>query len=166
MADWKKGVGWVVVAIGALLLLLLVTGFFLLRSPGFHTWVLAKIVQQASESTGARVELQNFDLHVKTLTADIYGLTIHGTEAGGERPLLQVQKATVGIKIISILHRTVNLSQLLVEAPVVNLTVNKEGRSNLPTPPPSDTKSSTNVFDLAVGHVLLTNGAVYLRDQK
>src|SRR5437763_618054 len=55
---------------------------------------------------------------------------------------------------------------LLVKAPVVNLTVNKEGRSNLPTPPPSDTKSSTNVFDLAVGHVLLTNGAVYLRDQK
>jgi len=159
MADWKKGVGWAAVAIGTSLLVLVVTAFFLLRSPGFHTWVLAKIVQQASESTGARVELQNFDFHVKTLTADIYGLTVHGTEAAGERPLLQVQKATVGIKIISILHRRVNLSELVVDAPVVNLTVNKEGRSNLPTPPPSNKKSSTNVFDLAVGHVLLTNGA-------
>jgi translocation and assembly module TamB len=166
MADWKKGVGWAAVAIGALLLVLIGTAFFLLRSPAFHTWVLAKIVEQASESTGARVEMQDFDLHVKTLTADIYGLTVHGTEAAGERPLLQVQKATVGIKIISILHRRVNLSELVVDAPVVNLTVNKEGRSNLPTPPPSNKKSSTNVFDLAVGHVLLTNGAIYLRNQK
>jgi len=55
MADWKKGVGLAAVAIGASLLVLVVTAFFLLRSPAFHTWVLAKIVQQASVSTGARV---------------------------------------------------------------------------------------------------------------
>jgi translocation and assembly module TamB len=147
-------------------LIVIVTGFVLLRSQGFHRWVLAKIVQNASESTGARVELQNFDLHVKTLTADICGLTIHGTEAADQKPLLQIQKATVSLKVISILHREVNLSQLLVENPVVNLTVTKDGRSNLPTPPPSNKKSSTNVFDLAVGHVLLSNGEVYLRDRK
>ena len=166
MADWKKGVGWVAVGIGALLLIVIITGFVLLRSQGFHRWVLAKIVQSASESTGARVELRNFDLHVGTLTADIYGLTIHGTEPAGQKPLLQIQKATVSLKIISILHRRVNLSQLSVESPVVNLSVNKDGRSNLPTPPPSNNKSSTNVFDLAVGHVLLSNGVFYLTDRK
>src|ERR1700746_826870 len=158
MTDWKKAVGWTAVGIGALLLIVIVTGFVLLRSQGFHRWVLAKIVQNASESTGARVELQNFDLHVKTLTADICGLTIHGPEAADQKPLLQIQKASVSLKVISILHREVNLSQLLVENPVVNLTVNKDGQSNLPTPPPSNKKSSTNVFDLAVGHVLLSNG--------
>ncbi|HEV2697906.1 MAG TPA: hypothetical protein VGU90_07930, partial [Terriglobales bacterium] len=166
MANWKKGVGWAAISIGALLLIVIVSAFFLLRSQGFHRWVLAKLVQQASQSTGARVELQNFDLHLKSLTADIYGLTIHGTEASGEKPLLQVQKVSVSIKIISILHRKVNLSQLLVDSPVINLTVNKEGRSNLPTPPPSNKKSSTNVFDLVVGHVLLSNGAIYVRDRK
>jgi translocation and assembly module TamB len=166
MTDWKKAVGWTAVGVGALLLIVIITGFVLLRSQGFHRWVLAKIVENASESTGARVELQNFGLHVKTLTADIYGLTIHGTEAANQKPLLQVQKATVSLKVISILHREVNLSQLLVENPVVNVTVNKDGCSNLPTPPPSNKKSSTNVFDLAVGHVLLSNGEVYLRDRK
>lgn len=166
MANWRKGVGWAAVGVGALLLIVIVAAFFLLRSHSVHRWVLAKIVQSASESTGARVELQNYDLTLKTLTADIYGLTIHGTEAAGEKPLLQIQKATVGIKIISILHRKVNFSELLVYDPVINLTVNKDGRSNLPTPPPSNNKSSTNVFDLAVGHVLLSNGAIYVRDQK
>ena len=166
MADWRKAVGWTAVAIGAVLLVVIAAAFLLLRSQGVHRWVLAKIVQSASESTGARVELQNYDVHLKTLTADIYGLTVHGTEAPGEKPLLQIRKATVGLKIISILHRKVNFSEVLVENPQINLTVDKDGRSNLPTPPPSNKKSSTNVFDLAVGHVLLTNGAVYVRDQK
>src|SRR5215469_12768204 len=166
MADWKKAVGWTAVVIGIILLVAIATAVVLLRNQGFHRWVLAKIVEQASESTGARVELENFDVHLKTLTADIYGLTIHGTEATGEKPLLEIRKATVGLKIISILDRKVNLSELVVEGPVVNLTVNKNGRSNLPTPPPSTGKSSTNVFDLAVGHVLVTDGAIYVRDQK
>jgi translocation and assembly module TamB len=166
MADWKKGVGWTAIVIGAIVLVAIAATLVLLRNQGLHGWVLAKIVQQASEATGAGVELDNFDVHLKTLTADIYGLTIHGTEAAGEKPLLQIRKATVGLKIISILHRQVNLSELLVEDPVVNLTVNKDGHSNLPTPPPSNSKSSTNVFDLAVGHVLLTNGVIYMRDQK
>ena len=166
MADWKKAVGWTAVVIGIVLLVAIAAVFVLVRSPGFHRWVLAKIVEQASQSTGARVELENFDLHLKTLTADIYGLTVHGTEATGEKPLLEIRKATVGLKIISILDRKVNLSELLVEDPVVHLTVNKDGRSNLPTPPASNGKSSTNVFDLAVGHVLVTDGAIYVRDQK
>jgi translocation and assembly module TamB len=167
MADWRKTVGWTATIIGALLLVVIVGGLLLLRSSAFHRYLMAKLVQQAGEATGARVELQNLTIHVKTLTADAYGLVIHGTEGPGERPLLQVQHARVGVKIISIFHRKVNLSELIVENPVVSLVVNKEGRSNLPEPPETNKKSSsTNVFDLAVGHVLLANGQIYLKDRK
>ncbi len=166
MADWRKTLGWTATAIGGLLLLAIVAGVLLLKSQAFHRYVLGKIVQQASEATGARVELQNFTFHIKTLTADVYGLTIHGTEPPEAQPLLRVQHARIGIKIISIFHRQVNLSELLVENPIANLAVNKKGRSNLPTPPPNQSNSSTNVFDLAVGHVLLTGGEVYLKDRK
>ena len=166
MANWKKALGWTAVIVAALVVLLLVAGVLVARSPAFHRYLLAKIIQQASESTGARVELQNFDVRLKTLTADIYGLVVHGTEAPGEKPLLEVKKATVGLKIISILDHRVNLSELLVESPAINLIVNREGRSNLPTPPPSNKKSSTNVFDLAVGHVLVSDGAINYEDRK
>src|SRR6266478_3062094 len=166
MADWRKTLGWMAITIGGLLLVIVVAAVLLLKSPAFHRYVLGKIVRQASEATGARVELQNFTFHIKTLTADGYGLTVHGAEPPEAQPLLRVEHARVGIKIISIFHRTVNLSELLVENPVVNLAVTKEGRSNLPEPPPSQSKSSTNVFDLAVGHVLLTGGQIYLKDRK
>ena len=166
MAKWQKALGWTAVAIGALILVVVVGGLLLLRSSGFRHYLLTKIDQKASAATGAQIHIQNFDLHVRTLTTDIYGLTIHGTEAAGEKPLLQVQHATVGIRILSVLRGKFNLTELLIDHPVANLVVNKEGRSNLPQPPPSNSKSSTNVFQLAVGHVLLSNGEIYLKDQK
>src|SRR5206468_10297813 len=166
MARWRKIVGWTAIGIGGLLLFVILGGVLLLKSGSFHRYLLSKIVQNASESTGARVELQNFDFHVRTLTADIYGLTVHGKEAADERPLLTIEKAKASIRIVSLLHTKMNLSELVVNRPVVNLAVNKEGQSNLPQPPPSNKKSNTNVFDLAVGHVLLTDGDIYVRDRK
>src|SRR5262249_25283428 len=146
MVKWRNVIGWTAISIGALLLLVIVAAFTLLKSPAFHKYLLARIEQAAGQSTGARVEIQNFQVHIKTLTADVYGLTVHGSEAEGEKPLLQVEHAAVGIKIVSLLKRKFNLSELIVERPVVNLVVDKGGRSNLPQPPASQKKSSnTNV---------------------
>ena len=147
--------------IGALVLLVVVAAVVILQNPAFQRYLVAKIEQSAQESAGARVEIQGLQIHLKTLSADIYGLTVHGTEPAGAKPLLEVPHARIGLKIISILRHKVNLSELLVDRPAVNLIVDKEGRSNLPQPPPSQNKSgSTNVFDLAVGHVLLTDGVI------
>lgn len=166
MAKWAKIIGWTAVTIGALLLLTIFGIAVLLKTQAFHRYLLAKIEQVASQKTGAQVDVENLQIHVKTLTADLYGLTVHGSEADTEKPLLQVQHLKVGVRITSIFHLKVNLSELIIERPVVNLLVNKEGHSNLPQPPPSQSKnSSTNVFDLAVGHVLLTNGEIDAKDR-
>ena len=167
MANVKKIVGWTAVGFGALVLLVVVSAIVMLSSPSFQRYLVQKIEQSAGEAMGARVELQKLQIHVKTLTADVYGLTVHGTEAPGEKPLLQVQHARISLRIISVLRHKINLSELLVDRPTVNLVVNRDGRSNLPQPPPSQNKnSSTNIFDLAVGHVLLSNGMVTARDRQ
>ncbi len=113
------------------------------------------------------MEIQNLQIHIKTLTADVYGLTVHGSEPADAKPLLQVPHISIGLKILSVLHHQVNLSELLIDHPVVNLVVDADGRSNLPQPPPSQKKSgSTNIFDLAIGHVLLTNGVINAADRQ
>ena len=166
-SDWRKWIGWTAVSLGALLLFVIVAAVLLLNNAGFQHYLIGKITQQAREATGARVEIHGFHFKLKTLTAEVYGLTVHGTEAAGEKPLLQIQRATVSFRVISLLKRQVNLSELLVERPIANLAVTQEGRSNLPQPPPSQKKSSsTNVFDLAVAHVLLTDGEIDLKDRK
>ena len=167
MANWRKLVGWTAVVIGALVLLVVVAAVVILHTSAFQRYVIAKVEQSAQKSMGARVDIQNLQIRVKTLSADIYGLVVHGTEPAAAKPLLEVPHVKMGLKIISILKLKVNLSELLVERPAVNLIVDKEGHSNLPQPPPSQNKTgSTNVFDLAIGHVLLTDGVINAIDRQ
>jgi translocation and assembly module TamB len=164
---WKRIIAWTAGIILSLLIIAAVAGFFVSRSEGFHQYVLAKIVQQGNEATGGKVEIRNFAFRLSTLTAHLYGVTIHGTEAANEKPLLQVDKVTVGLTILSVLYQRVNLSELLIEHPVINLVVDKNGRNNIPEPnPPKNNGSQPSVFDLAVGHVLLSNGEIDYSDRK
>jgi len=165
--NWKRIIGWIAAVILILVVVIAIGGYFVLRSHSFHRYVLAKIVEKASASTGGKVEIRSFDFRWSTLTADAYGLVGHGTEPAGQRPLLQVDKLTVRLKILSVLHQKINLREILVEHPVAHLLVDKQGRTNIPQPTaPKQQSSSINVFDLAVGHALLNNGEIYYNDRE
>ena len=164
--SWKNKLGWIAIFTLGLIVLVVVAGFFILRSSAFHNYVLAKIEQTAGEATGGQVQIQNFDWHLSTLSADVYGITIHGTEPRSTQPLVQADQLTVRLKIVSLLRKKVDLREIVLRHPVVNLRVKKDGTTNLPTPPKSKSDNSTNVFDLGIRHVLLNNGEVYYNDAK
>jgi translocation and assembly module TamB len=165
--NWKRILGWTLGSILLLIVIVFVGGYFLLNSSRFHEYVIGKVEQTASEATGGRVELQGYDFHLSTLTVNLYGILIRGTEGPEAAPLVAADKLTAKLKILSVLHHDVNLRELLLEHPVVHLVVDKEGRTNVPSPnAPKEKSSQTNVFDLAVGHVLLSNGVIIYNDQK
>lgn len=164
--NWKKIVGWTAVALVALVVIAAIGGYFYLQSSGFREFAIRKIIAQVDQSTGGRAEIRAFDFDLHTLTAHLYGVVVHGKEGRDAPPLLAIDKLTVGLKILSVLHRQINLSELLVEHPVVHMQVDKNGNSNIPDAPPQPPGSSTNVFDLAVGHVGLSNGEVDYNDRK
>src|SRR2546423_7732325 len=95
----KRLMGWILGSIAALLVLVAVAGFFILRSNAFHQYVLAKIVQKAEEATGGQVQIQSVDFHWRKLTADVYGLIIRGTEKDQKRTLIAIHKPCVNIQI-------------------------------------------------------------------
>ena len=163
---WKGIIGWTVVAIGALVLIVVIGGYFYLQTNSFRSFAVRTIVKQADEATGGHTQIQGFDFKLSTLTAHLYGIVVHGKESANEPPLLQVSSLTVRLKIQSVLHHKVTLRELLIDHPVACVQVNREGENNLPQAPPSKSSSHTNVFDLAVGHVGLTNGEVNYKDKK
>ena len=110
---------------------------------------------QASKSLGVRVELQNFTLHLSTLSVDLYGLTIHGATPYPDPPLLQVQHVQAGVSIVSVLRSTWYLDSFRVDRPVVQLFVDKNGVSNIPMLKSSSNGSNTSVFDLGIRHAVL-----------
>ena len=165
--NWKRIIAWIAAVILILVVVIAIGGYFVLRSHSFHRYVLAKIVEKASASTGGNVEIRSYDFRWSNLTADAYGLIIHGTEPAGQRPLLQVDKLTVRLKILSVLHQKISLREIRVEHPVAHLLIDKQGRTNIPQPTaPKQQSSSINVFDLAVGHALLNNGEIYYNDRE
>ena len=167
MVKWIRRLKWIGLGILLLLIVALVGGYIFLRSSGFRHYAMAKIIQEADASTGGRLTIHSFDFQWKTLTAHLYGLTLRGAEPPNAKPLLQVDKLTVGLKIESVLHRKLRFSELLVEHPVVHLQIDKNGKTNLPQPPPQKTQSSgPSVFDLAVGHAQISNGEIYCNDVK
>ena len=161
----KKIIAWIAGILVLLLFVLAIGIYAALHSAAVHNYVLKTVQQNASQSLNTRVELQNYALHPSTLGLDLYGLTIYGVGPGANQPLLQVDHIGLGVRVISILHRQWNLQNVAVDHPVVKLIVASNGQSNLPAFQ-SSSNSNTNIFDLAIRHILLDRGAIYYNDQK
>jgi translocation and assembly module TamB len=163
---WKRNLGWLAVVLVTSIAVLGVAGYLIVNSPGFHEYLLAQIEKQASEATGAEVRVQNFALHVSRLAADADGITVRGNQPASARPLVQADQLRIRLKIVSLLRKKVDLSEIILRHPVVNLQVREDGTTNLPTPPKSNKDGSSNLFDLGIRHVLLEHGEIYYNDIK
>jgi translocation and assembly module TamB len=163
---WKRRIGWAALTVAILVVAIAVGGYLYLKSSSFERFALRKIGEAADSATGGKTTVGSMDFNLSTLTANLYDITVRGTESADQAPLLHADKLTVRVKVISALHHQVSLRELLIAHPVVHVQVNREGKNNLPTSPPSKSSSHTSVFDLAVGHVQLTNGEFNYNDRK
>jgi translocation and assembly module TamB len=163
---WRRTIGWTFTALAVLVFAGAVGGYLFLKSRSFQEYALRTMVQDTNDATGGRAEIRQLDFELSTLTAHLYNITLHGSEHPDQPPLLQVDKLTVGLKIQSLVHRKITLNELLVDHPVVHLGVDAEGKSNIPQSPTSKNSGHASVFDLAVGHVNLTDGEINYNDQK
>ncbi len=164
--NWKKIIRRTLAVLAIMFVIAIVGGYFYLKSSTFNRFAMRKIIEQANQATGGHTQIGAFDFEPSTLTVHLYGVVLRGTEPPAAYPLLEVNKLTVGLKIQSVLHHKINLSELLIEHPVVYLQVDRKGNSNVPQAPPSKSGSNMSVFDLAVGHVALTDGEVNYNDRK
>ena len=165
MSGWKI-IGRSAAGLAALIVLAVIGGYFYLRSNAFRQFAMRKIVQETDQATGGRAQIGTFDFHLLTLTANLYNVVLRGSEPSSAPPLLQVEKLTVGLRIQSALHRKISLSKLLIEHPVVYITVDRAGNSNLPIAPPSKSNGHANIFELAVGHLGIHRGEIDYHDQE
>ena len=137
------------------------------RSRAFHRYLLAVIVQHAQQGIGGRVEIGDFTLHLASLRADLYRIAIHGAEPDPQKPLLWADHLAIGLRETSLERRQINLQEILVDHPVVHLTINEQGRNNLPAIPNSAPGSKpTSVFDLAIGEVVINQGEIDYNDRE
>jgi len=154
----------IVKALAAFIVLPIVIGAIavsaFINSSGGHAYLLRLIQQKASESLGVGVRLQNFSVHLSSLSVDLYGLTVDGAGSHPAPPLLQVQHAEAGVRIVSVFGRKWYFDSIRIDNPVAQIFVDKNGVSNLPTFKSSGHSSNTTIFDLGIRHAVLANGVV------
>src|ERR1700734_1477247 len=158
---------WTALGLAAILGLLVMVVAVLIHSQRFHEYVLSRVQKEASERLGTQVQIQSFAVNLAGLSLDLYGLTVHGADPFPDPPLLQVQHAEVGIRVVSILHQKWYLSSFRVDRPVVKIFTDANGRTNIPTLKSSGSSNgNTNLFDIGVRDAVLDKGEIYYNDRK
>lgn len=137
----------------------------LVNIDGVHRYLLELTQKKARSMLGVPVTLENFSVDLPALRVDLYGLTIDGSDPYRKPPLLQVNHIAASIRIVSIFRRKWYLNRVELDRPVVWIIEGKRGRSNLPAP--SDTSGSPNInlFNLAIRHLELHRGDIYLDER-
>src|SRR5579872_216240 len=168
-ANGKNIVRWAAIAIAAVLLVLVVAAIVVVHTTAFQHFVLQQIEQKVQASTGALLNIGRMAINWRLLTLDFYGITLHGKESGSQAPLFAADHMRIGLKIVSILQRKVDLNEIVLDQPVAHLSVDRNGNSNLPQSPTSSSSQSgssvNNLIDLAIQHVELNSGEIYYNDR-
>ncbi len=117
-----------------MLLLILAAGFYTLQTAWFKTQVRERVIAEIEKASGGQVELGSFSYDWRTLTAEFRNLIVHGTEPAGTQPLFRADSIRVGLKIISVFKRDVDIASLAVKRPEVHLIAGPDGTTNIPSP--------------------------------
>jgi translocation and assembly module TamB len=163
---WIKAALWLAYIVVFPILIGAIAASLLLNSGAGRRYLLSEIQSQASDALGVGVKVENFSLHLSTLSVDLYGISVDGAKPYASPPLLQVQHAQAGIGVTSFLHGKWYLENVQIDRPVAQVVVDKNGVSNIPKiNSSSNSRSHTTVFDLGIRHAVLDGGEVYYNDQ-
>src|ERR1700676_2236617 len=141
------------VTIGGTLVVLRVAAIVLIHAVAFQHFVLERIEQKAQASLGARLNIERMAINWRLFTFDFYGITLHGKESSSQAPLFVADHLRVGLKILSILRREVDLNEIVLDQPIAHLNIDRDGISNLPQSPstfPQPLSTINNFLDLAI----------------
>ncbi len=145
---WKHGVSLAALLIGCGVLALVV--FFATGSA--QRMMRRAVIHAIADRTGARVEIQRFHFSPWKLRAEIDGLTLHGLEPASAPPLFHADRIVIDVRILSFIHHKISLQELLIDRPELAISIDKQGRSNLPPhkPRPKGKPWQKTLFDLEV----------------
>ncbi len=155
-------------ALLALLGILTLAVLVILPSAWFQNKVRQRIVTEVERVTGGRTEIGQFRFDWKTLTAEVRMFVLHGTESSPQQPLLRADSIRVGLKIVSLMKRNIDIASLTVDKPQVNILVDAQGHTNFPTPQlqrSAKTDPIQLILDLKIKQIAINQGIVHFGDE-
>jgi hypothetical protein len=157
---WLKVAALIVLSATVFLLFLDLTGL-----PAY--WMRRAVVRRIAGITGGGVELGDFQFSLWRFRAELYGLTIHGSEPPGSRPYFHATYVLANLRLVSLLGRRVALDELRMDHPALSVRILRDGMSNAPHPvaPVSAPQPlREELFALSVGRLQIVAGEIRWND--
>ena len=169
MSRRKKAWLFILAGFAGLLLIAAFASVALLQTDWFKSHVRERIVSVAETATGGRVEIGTFDYNWHNLTVEVAPFIIHGNEPPRAEPFFRADKIRIGLRVISLLERQVDLVSMSVERPQVSVTVNPDGSTNVPQPKGQrrwEENFAEKILDLKVQHFEFHDGFAEYNSQR
>jgi translocation and assembly module TamB len=159
----RRWVRVLLIALGSIVALLAIA-LVAVIAIGNSDWLREKfrqrIVTEASNATGGRMEIGAFRLDWRTLTAELDNVVLHGKEPAGTAPFLTVKRLVIGFRILSLAEKTFDVARLEAENPQAHVIIQADGSTNVPEPPPPHHDIPKLIMDLRIGKFGVTEGVV------
>ncbi len=160
---------YLLIAAGACVLLLLGCLWYA-TTDSFQAYVRRRMVAELERITGGRAEIGSFHVVPFHLQVEVRNVTVHGSEAATDLPLIHADHLVAQMKVISFLRTEFGFHSLTLEHPVVHIAVAADGSTNLPALKlPRQTAESAPVeqlFALSIDHLSMRNGELFWGDRK
>ena len=157
----------IAISLAAFVLLAAGAAVLILQSNWFYEKLRERMVATVANATGGRVSIGSFRFDWKRMRAQVDNFTLIGKEGAGKPPLFHSDSVAVGLKIVSLLERDIDIQYLEVQNPKVYLIVYPDGSTNLPQPRVRRAAGDTmeTILKLAVGSFRLQNGIFEIESQ-
>ncbi len=163
---WLVLCAWVAGGLAVIVL----ASLLIIQTQWFGNFAKEKVIAALEDSVGGRAEIGSVQIDPWSLTVRVRNVILHGTEPSSAAPLAQIPLLELRLKLFTGIKHTVDLAYLGVSSPKVNLIVNPDGTTNIPTPKvkqaPSNTSGLQTVVDLAIGQFRIDNGLLAFSQEK
>jgi translocation and assembly module TamB len=158
---------WITLAIIGTLVVLATGAVVVMSTPWFDRILERHLLVALEETTGGRVEVQDFRFHPMVLQAIFHGLVIHGSESPQAPPLFSARTVVLRLSPTNLLHRVVRIMSLDWDGAELHLQTNADGSTNLPGPATRHTAGQVmeQMMDFRIGRVTLAHSTFVWNDQ-
>lgn len=156
--------------VGGAGLLALMAGLWYTTTDSFQTYARRRLVSELERITGGRAQIGSFHIVPFHMQVEVRDITVHGTEAPADAPLLHADHLFAQIKVISFLRTEFGFYSLSLERPVVHIAIAPDGTTNIPGTrvlrSSSEKTPIEQLFTLSIDHLSVRNGELLWSDRK
>lgn len=151
-------------------LILLLAAVWYTTTDSFQAYARHRLVAELDRITGGHAQIGSFHIVPFHLQVEVRDITVHGSEAPSDPPLVHADHLIAQIKVTSFLRAEFGFHSLTLDHPAVHVAIAADGSTNVPALrlqlPASDKTPVDQLFALSIDHLQIENGELDWADKK